>query len=99
MHVVKKPFRNFGKVYTVGTVITVPTDIKRFKGKLAEGKIIEVTEQTYDNASKYFLDKFGVKLPPIKPVVTEAPKEKPVEAAKLSASKTVVKTASTVVVK
>ncbi len=65
MFVVKRPFRNFGKVLTVGSVITEPTAIKRFKGRLAEGKIIEVTEQTYSVAAKYFKDKYGVVLPAI----------------------------------
>lgn len=63
MYIVKKPFKNFGKVYTAGTVITEPADIKRFKGKLAEGKIIEVTEQTYGATHEYFKSKFGVDIP------------------------------------
>lgn len=60
MFVVKRPFRNRGKVLTAGSVITDPADIKRFKGRLAEGKIINVTEQTYDNIAKYFKQKHGV---------------------------------------
>lgn len=65
MFVVRRPFKNFGKVHTVGSVITEPTAIKRFNGKLAEGKIIEVTEQTYENAASYFKGKFGVDIPPL----------------------------------
>lgn len=65
MYVVKRPFRNFGKVLTVGSVIAEPTAIKRFKGRLAEGKIIVVTEQTYNVAAKYFKDKHGIVLPAI----------------------------------
>lgn len=65
MFIVRRPFKNLGKVHTVGSVITEPTSIKRFKGKLAEGKIIEVTEQTYEDAVRYFKGKFGVDIAPI----------------------------------
>ena len=65
MYVVKRPFKSFGKFYAVGTVITDPTAIKRFNGKVAEGKIVNVTEQTYDSAAKYFKSKFFVDLPPL----------------------------------
>ena len=64
MFVVKRPFRNLGKTLTAGTVITEPAAIKRFNGRVAEGKIIEVTEQTYNNIAKYFKSKYGVTLPP-----------------------------------
>ena len=63
MFVVRRPFRNLGKVICAGTVITEPATIKRFKGKLAEGKIIEVTEQNFDATAKYFKAKYGVELP------------------------------------
>lgn len=63
MFVVRRPFKNLGKIHTVGSVITEPTAIKRFKGKLAEGKIVEVTEQTYDNYAGYFKGKYGVDIP------------------------------------
>lgn len=71
MYIVKRPFRNFGKVLTVGSVIAEPTAIKRFKGRLAEGKIIEVTEQTYDVAARYFKDKYGVVIPAISAAPTD----------------------------
>ena len=65
MYVVKRPFKSFGKFYAVGTVIADPTAIKRFNGKVAEGKIVNVTEQTYESAAKYFKEKFFVDLPPL----------------------------------
>ena len=85
MYVVKRPFRNFGKVYTAGSVITDPADIKRFKGKLAEGKIIKVTEQTFDSIAVYFKTKYGVDIPKIN-TITDKPAEgdKPAEAIKAS---------------
>ena len=71
MYVVKRPFKCFGKTYTAGSVITEPATIKRFKGKLAEGKIIEVTEQTYESIALYFKKKYGVILPTLTGEVTE----------------------------
>lgn len=71
MYVVKRPFKSFGKVYTAGSLVE-PAAVKHFKGKLAEGKIIEVTEQTYEVAKHYFKRKFGVDLPPISEPDTEA---------------------------
>lgn len=64
MYVVKRPFRNLGMVYTVGSVITEPTEIKRFKGRIAEGKILEVTEQNFEKYARYFTDKYGVDIRP-----------------------------------
>ena len=60
MFVVKRPFRNFGKVMTVGTVISDPTAIKHFNARFAEGKIIGGTEQTLANTAKYVKEKYGV---------------------------------------
>jgi len=74
MFVVKRPFRSFGKVFTAGTVV-VPAEVKRFKGKLAEGKIIVVTERNYEDISTYFKSKYGIDLPPIKPSSVEAKPE------------------------
>lgn len=71
MFVVKRPFKSFGKTYTVGSVLTEPAGIKRFKGKLAEGKIIKVTEQTYDTTAAYFKAKYGVILPKLESAETE----------------------------
>ena len=72
MYIVKRPFRNFGKTLTVGTVIENPALVKRFKTRFAEGKIIEVTEKNYRDNAAYFKAKYGVTLPIIQ-------EEKPVE--------------------
>ena len=80
MFVVKRPFKNYGKTYEAGSVIKEPATIKRFKGKLAEGKIINVTEQTYDISANYFKEKFGVELPLLTNVDTEATVETNVDA-------------------
>ena len=92
MYLVKRPFKNYGTVYTAGTVITEPATIKRFKGKLAEGKIIVVTEQNYKVTAKYFKDKYHVEIPPMsdKPVDTDATKvEEPENATKVTTDKPV----------
>ena len=99
MYVVKRPFKTLGKVYTAGAVITEPAVIKRFKGRLAEGKIIEVTEHTYDNIAAYFKAKHGVVLPPItkentneeKAEEAETPKVAETPKAKTASVKAVVK--------
>lgn len=63
MYVVRRPFRNLGKVFTVGSTIEDPTVIKHFKSRLAEGKIIVVDGHNYSARAEYFKDKFGVTLP------------------------------------
>ena len=60
MYIVKRPFRNFGRILTVGSIIDEPTSIKRFKGRLAEGKIICVKEADYAKTASYFKKKYGV---------------------------------------
>ena len=91
MFVVKRPFRNFGKVMTVGTVISDPTAIKHFNARFAEGKIIEVTEQTLANTAKYFKEKYGVDIRATEKA--EAPKA---EAQKETKAKTTTVKTSTV---
>ena len=76
MLVVKRPFKNLGRTYTAGSVITEPATIKRLKGKIAEGKIINVTEQTYKTAYDYFKSKYEVLLPSL---IGELSTEEPVE--------------------
>lgn len=66
MFVVRRPFKSYGKHYTYGDVINNPSDIKLFKSRFAEGKILEVTESNYDNMAVYFKSKFNVELPPLK---------------------------------
>lgn len=62
MFVVKRPFKNMGVVMEVGSVVD-PTSTKLFKPKLHHGKIVEVTEQNYNEMKAYFKGKFGVDIP------------------------------------
>ena len=64
MFVVRRPFKSLGKCFTVGSTLE-PTDCKLFKTKVAEGKIIEVTENNYETLKSFFQQKFGVVIPPI----------------------------------
>lgn len=64
MFVVRRPFKSLGKCFTVGSTLE-PTDCKLFKTKVAEGKIIEVTENNYETIKSFFQQKFGVVIPPI----------------------------------
>lgn len=62
MFVVRRPFRNLGKVLTAGTVISDPAVIKHFKSRFAEGKIVEVNEHNFDSYYTFFKAKYGVEL-------------------------------------
>ena len=75
MYVVKRPFKSIGKIYTAGTVIAEPAKIKRFNGKLAEGKIIKVDEQNIGSTAEYFKTKYGVDITPSKKPADAAKKE------------------------
>lgn len=62
--VVKKPFKSMGKFYGVGSIIEDPTAIKRFKSKVAEGKIIAVTEDNLQSVAAYIKARSGVNILP-----------------------------------
>lgn len=61
LYIVRRPFRNFGRILTPGTPVK-PEDIKRFKSRLNERDIIEVTAGTLDMWDDYFVGKFGVSI-------------------------------------
>lgn len=60
MYVVQRSFKCFGKCFNPGDIIANVTEVKHFKEKLVDRKIIEVTEQNYDTMVAYFKQKFGV---------------------------------------
>lgn len=76
MYIVKRPFRNLGRVLTVGSIITEPTEIKRFKGRLAEGKILHVRDKDYEHTRAYFKKKYGVDIGAGKATTTEPATDK-----------------------
>lgn len=88
MFVVRRSFRNCGEMMLPGSIVE-PGSIKRFKTRLKDRDIVEVSPHDFDQWNNYFVGKFGVALvdPAAKP--TEAPKEdapevhdKPAEPAK-----------------
>lgn len=100
MLVVKKPFKNFGTYHLAGSVITEPAKIKRLKGKIAEGKIIEVNEHNYNGVASYFKSKYGVTIPKLgeSTKVSEEP-DRVIEDKKVEPVKTTVSSTSKVSVK
>lgn len=81
MYVVRRPFRNYGEIILPGSIVE-PGNVKRFKSRLNERTIVEVTAQTLDSWNDYFVGKFGVAIkkpepiPEVKPTVVQ-PEVKP----------------------
>ena len=99
MYVVRRAFRNFGEMITPGSLVE-PGNIKRFKFRLNNGNIVEVSEHDFDKWREYFNTRFGVDIAATgglikKPVDTaaEMPAEDavPVKAAKPAETVKVVK--------
>lgn len=61
MYIVRKAFRNHGSMITPGSIVE-PGDIKWFKTRLRDRKIIEVSESELGTYEEYFLQKFGVSI-------------------------------------
>lgn len=87
MYVVRRAFRNYNAMLVPGTAVE-PEQIKRFKSRLNERDIIEVTDDTFNMWNQYFIDKFGTPIAkpaepvePVEPVELVEPVE-PVEPAK-----------------
>ena len=78
MFVVRRPFRNYGQVLLPGSVVD-PATTKRFKSRLNDRVIVEVTAGTFEAWKAYFKTKFGVDLhwPEAKTVAKAVPAEKP----------------------
>ena len=61
MFVVRRAFRNNNKMLTPGSVVE-PGDIKLFKTRLRDRRIIEVTEQSLDIWESYFNQKYNASI-------------------------------------
>lgn len=61
MFVVRRAFRNNNKMLTPGSVVE-PGDIKLFKTRLRDRRIIEVTEQSLDMWESYFNQKYNASI-------------------------------------
>ena len=84
MYVVRRTFRNYGQMMVPGSVVE-PGSIKRFKSRLNDGNIVEVTEQNFDKWDEYFKVRIGVAIQ--KPVTEVAQTETKVEAKTIEAAK------------
>ena len=97
MFVVRRSFRNNGQMMAPGSVVE-PGTIKRFKSRLNDGHIVEVSEQDFNKWDEYFKVRIGVpiQLPNASeaPEAPEAPEPIKVAPAKAAPAKVVVKTAS-----
>ena len=97
MFVVRRSFRNNGQMTAPGSVVE-PGTIKRFKSRLNDGHIVEVSEQDFGQWDEYFKVRIGVpiQLPKatVAPVAPVAPEPAKVEPAKAEPAKVVVKTTS-----
>lgn len=89
MFVVRRAFRNNNKMLTPGSVVE-PGDIKLFKTRLRDRRIIEVTEQSLDMWESYFNQKYNSS---IKANLAEKA-DKSVDANKSAEDKPVVKSTS-----
>ena len=78
MFVVKRPFRDATGMVSAGSIVE-PAGIKRFKHRVLEGHIVEVTEHNFDKYAEFFKKRYGVDLPSIKYVAPEKPAEAPAE--------------------
>lgn len=79
MFVVKRPFRDAAGMVPAGSIVE-PAGIKRFKHRVLEGHIVEVTEHNFDKYADFFKKRYGVVLPSLEPAVpekTEESKEEP----------------------
>ena len=70
MYVVRRPFRNYGNIMVPGSIVE-PSTIKRFKSRLTDGHIIEVTEQNFDKWQEVFKGRYGVTLQRIEDATVE----------------------------
>lgn len=89
MFVVRRAFKSAGVCYKPGDVIKDIARVKRIKDKLGMRKIIEVTDNNFDEMRDYFIKKFGVDIQD-KPTPANEPKENPIEksqAAKVQVAK------------
>lgn len=103
MFIVRRSFRNNGSIAVVGSVVT-PETIKRFKSRLKDRFIVEVSKDTYADYKEYFFNKFGVSIEPdptwlAKETSKESVKKQAEKPAEKPAEAKVTKPAAKVVVK
>ena len=71
MYVVRRAFRNYGQMMAPGSIVE-PGTVKRFKSRLNDGHIVDVSQQDFEKWQKYFKERIGVEIK--LPEKTPAPK-------------------------
>lgn len=80
----RRPFRDAKGPISTGSVLD-PVKIKRFKFRLQEGHIVEVTEQNFKQYATLFRQRYGITIPRLDEVSS---KELRVKSAKKAEAKT-----------
>lgn len=70
MFIVRQSFRTTDGLKPAGSIIE-PADIKGFRARIRDNKIVEVTESNYERWSAFFLARYDIKIPSLTPVSTE----------------------------
>lgn len=70
MYVVRRPFRNLGVMLEPGSVVE-PASIKRFKTRLKDRYIVEVTQDNFKSWQEYFKGRHKIDIK--EPVVKQEP--------------------------
>lgn len=61
-YICRRAFRDMRGAVSTGSIID-PVDIKRFRYRLQEGHIVEVTEQNYPQYENLFRLRYGISIP------------------------------------
>lgn len=79
MFVVKRAFRDTSGMIPAGSIVE-PAGIKRFKHRLLEGHIVEVTEQNFDKYADFFKQRYGIDLQSLEQPVADKQEDEPPKA-------------------
>ena len=96
MFVVRRAFRNYGQMMAPGSVVE-PAAIKRFKSRLNDGHIVDVSEQDFDKWNRYFKERIGTAINVPEKTPDKEPEKEPEKTPDKEPEKPVAK--ATVVVK
>ena len=83
----RRSFRDAKGPISTGSVLD-PVKIKRFKFRLQEGHIVEVTEQNFKQYATLFRQRYGINIPRLDEVPSKESEELPVKRVKKAEAKT-----------
>mgnify|MGYP001332691397 CR=1 FL=1 len=70
----RRAFRDAKGPVSTGTVIN-PVEIKRFRFRLQEGHIVEVTEQNFEQYATLFRQRYGINIPKLDKIPSKESEE------------------------